>query len=258
MLGDAGGREHERERMSAGDPVQARRLGPVHPAPLEHELRVRLFERAQREVAEALEREPAGERPFPPGEHERDTGRQRRHEHLPKPRVHEPEQLVVVQRETAAWCQPLDERLQGSVPSAAKRPRSVGSTVRQSSCTPPWSTVRSCSSSLRTRNNSQCRGCRASTTGRVLTLMDELFSCMGSSARPTNGWPASASRLSSFGATFCTNLRLAAGEPYASAHRPRPHPPLPSASLPPRVGVTKVILELRLRRPPSSSCGRAA
>ena len=99
MLGDAGGREHERERMSAGDPVQARRLGPVHPAPLEHELRVRLFERAQRQVAEVLERQPARERPLPPGEHERDLGGQRRHEHLPKPRVHEPEQLVVVQRE---------------------------------------------------------------------------------------------------------------------------------------------------------------
>ena len=72
---------------------------PCTPRRSSIELRVRLFERAQREVAEVLERQPAGQRPLPPGEHERDTGGQRRHEHLAQPRVHEPEQLVVVQRE---------------------------------------------------------------------------------------------------------------------------------------------------------------
>ena len=97
MLGDAGGGEHERERMSARDPVQARRVGLMDPAPLEHQPGLRLFQRAQRKVAEVLERQPARNRPLPPGEHQRGTGGQRRHEHLAQPRIHEPEELVVVQ-----------------------------------------------------------------------------------------------------------------------------------------------------------------
>ena len=99
MLGDAGACEHQRERVSTGDPVEARRLARRHAAALEHALRVRAVERTEREAAKARGPEPGRDRPLAPGEHQRDPGGQHRHEHLPQPRVHEPEQLVVVERE---------------------------------------------------------------------------------------------------------------------------------------------------------------
>ena len=98
-LGDAGGGEHQRERMPARDPVQPRRVARRDPEPLEQRARIGILERMQRHAAKPVQSEPPCDRALTSGQHEADAGRQRRHEHLAQPGVHEPEDLVMIERE---------------------------------------------------------------------------------------------------------------------------------------------------------------
>ena len=98
-----------------------------------------LLERAEGQRAEPGEREPRADRALAAGEQEADARRQRRHEHLSQPGVHEPEHLVVIEREHHRRRERPEmsrERIDVvRTPAARRNPRSVGSTVRQSSRT---------------------------------------------------------------------------------------------------------------------------
>ena len=82
-FGDAGGGEHQRERMPAGDAVQARGVAGADPVVLEQLERGGVLERSERERAERLEREPGADGPLAAGEQQADARRQHWHEHLP-------------------------------------------------------------------------------------------------------------------------------------------------------------------------------
>jgi hypothetical protein len=98
-LGDAGGGEHVRERMPARDPVQPRRVARRDPEPLEQRAGVGILERMQRHAAKPVEREPPCDGPLTSGQQKAGAGRQRWDEHLAQPGIHEPEDLVVIERE---------------------------------------------------------------------------------------------------------------------------------------------------------------
>jgi hypothetical protein len=68
-LGHASRGERQRERMPAGDSVQARSLARCRSELREHRERVGLVERAERQRPEAVEREPAGDGPLASAEH---------------------------------------------------------------------------------------------------------------------------------------------------------------------------------------------
>jgi len=53
----------------------------------------------ERNAAKTIQSEPPCDGPLASGQHEADTGRQRRDEHLAQPGVHEPEELIVIERE---------------------------------------------------------------------------------------------------------------------------------------------------------------
>ena len=65
-LDDARRGEHERQRMPSRDPVEARRIGGIHAEALQQRPRVGVLERAKREAAEAVEREPSRHGPLWP------------------------------------------------------------------------------------------------------------------------------------------------------------------------------------------------
>ena len=85
--------------MPARDPVQAHGVAGAKPVVLEHGQRIGVLQRSERKRVKPLEREPGPEGPLAAGEQQAGAGRQRRYEHLPQPGVHQPEHLVVVERE---------------------------------------------------------------------------------------------------------------------------------------------------------------
>ena len=98
-LGDTGGGEHERERMPARDPVQPRRVARRDPEPLEQRARVGILEWMERQAAKPVESEPPRDGALTSGQHKADAGRQRRHQYLAQPGVHESEDLVMIEHE---------------------------------------------------------------------------------------------------------------------------------------------------------------
>ena len=99
LLRDSGRAEHERQRMTARDCVQPAGVTGADPAPLQEEQCVRCRERAERQALEAVDGEPARHRRLSAGQDDADVAGQRRNEILAEPRVHQPEDLVVVERD---------------------------------------------------------------------------------------------------------------------------------------------------------------
>jgi hypothetical protein len=85
--------------MPARDPVQPRRVARRDPEPFEQRARIGILERIERHAAKPIESEPPCDRALTSGQHEADASRQGRDEHLAQPRVHEPEDFVMIERE---------------------------------------------------------------------------------------------------------------------------------------------------------------
>jgi hypothetical protein len=83
--------------MSASGCPRAIRFS--RPEPLEQRAGVGIVERMQRQAAKPVESEPPRDGTLASGQDESDAGRQRRDEHLAKPGVHQPEDLVMIERE---------------------------------------------------------------------------------------------------------------------------------------------------------------
>jgi hypothetical protein len=85
--------------MPACDPVQPRRVARRDPEPHEQGAGVGIVERMEWQAAKPVESEPPCDGALTSGQHNADAGRQRRHKHLAKPGVHEPEDLVMIERD---------------------------------------------------------------------------------------------------------------------------------------------------------------
>jgi len=83
MLRDPCGGEHQRQRKSASDSIEPRRIARVHAEAFEQRAGIGLVERTERKAAEAVDREPSRHGALAPGQREARLRRERRHQNLP-------------------------------------------------------------------------------------------------------------------------------------------------------------------------------
>jgi len=83
MLRDPCGGEHQRQRKSAGDSIEPRRIARMNAEAFEQRAGIGLVERTERKAAEAVDREPSGHRALAPRQREAGLRRQPRYQNLP-------------------------------------------------------------------------------------------------------------------------------------------------------------------------------